>query len=214
MVFYNHDSNAIHAKPMKNRSGPELLKGYTTIHNLLSELGLAPKMHYLYNECPKVLQQFMTEKEERFQLVPLHLHRRNSVELAIQAFKNHFIAGLARVNKNFSIHLWCRLISHCLLTLNFLRPLRINPKLLAYAQLHSSFNFKRRPLAPPGTKIIIHNKPVIRGSWETRGYEGWYIGPASNHYCFHTVSGKTHTHTFLSYILSTPTSNNSSTHTH
>ena len=69
MVAYDHDSNTIHAEPMKNCSGPELLKGYMTIHNLLSERGLVPKMHYLYNECPTVLQQFMTEKDKRFQLV-------------------------------------------------------------------------------------------------------------------------------------------------
>ena len=68
---------------MKNCSGPELLKGYTTIHNLLSEHGLAPKMHFLDNGYPKVLQQFMTAKDERFQLVPPHLHRRNSAERAI-----------------------------------------------------------------------------------------------------------------------------------
>ena len=41
MVAYDHDSNTIHAKPMKNCSGPEILKGYITIHNLLSERGLA-----------------------------------------------------------------------------------------------------------------------------------------------------------------------------
>ena len=105
MVAYDHDSNTIQSKPMKNSSGPELLKGYTTIHNLLSERGLAPKMNYLDNECPKVLQQFMKEKEERFQLVPPHPHRRNSAERAIQTFKNHFIAGLASVNKNFPVHL-------------------------------------------------------------------------------------------------------------
>ena len=63
MVAYDHDSNTIHAEPMKNISGPELLKGYTTIHNLLSERGLAPKMHYMDNKCPNVLQQFMTAKE-------------------------------------------------------------------------------------------------------------------------------------------------------
>ena len=84
--------------PMKICSEKELLKVYTTIHNLISERGLAPKIHYLDNECPKVLQQFMTEKEERFQLVPPHLHRRILAERAIQTFKNHFIAGLASVN--------------------------------------------------------------------------------------------------------------------
>ena len=129
----------------------------------------------------------MTARDKRFQLVPPHLHRQNSVERAIQTFKNHFIAGLASVNKNSPVHLWCRLLPHCLLTLNLLRPSRINPKLYAYAQLHGAFEFNRKPFAPPGTKIIIHDKPAIRGSWETRGYEGWYIGPASNHYRCHTV---------------------------
>ena len=146
---------------MKNCSGPELLKGYSTIHNLLSERGLAPKMHYLNNEFPKVLQKFMTYKNERFQLMPPHLHQRNLAERAIQTFKNHFIAGLASVNKKFPVHLWCRLLPHCLLTLNLLRPSRINPKLSAYAQLHDAIKFNRTPLAPPGTKIIIHNKPAI-----------------------------------------------------
>ena len=62
MVACDYDSKKIHAEPMKNCSGQELLKGYTTIHTLLSERGIAPKMHYLDNDCPKVLQQFMTEK--------------------------------------------------------------------------------------------------------------------------------------------------------
>ena len=162
MGAYYHDSNTIHARPMKNCSGPELLKGCTTIHNLLSECELAPKMHYLGNEFPKVLQQLMTAKDERSQLVPPHLHRKNSAERAIQTFKDHFIAGLASVNKTFPVHLWCRLLPHCLLTFNLLRPSIINPKLSAYAQLHGAFDFNRTLLAPPGTKIIIHDKPAIR----------------------------------------------------
>ena len=89
MVAYDYDSNTIHAEPLKNCSGPELLKGYTTIHNLLSERGLAPKIHYLDNKFPKVLQKFMTEEDERFQLVPPHLRRRNSAERAIQTFTCH-----------------------------------------------------------------------------------------------------------------------------
>ena len=36
VVAYDYDLRMIHAKPMKNCSGPELLKGYKTIHNLLS----------------------------------------------------------------------------------------------------------------------------------------------------------------------------------
>ena len=116
-----------------------------------------------------------------------NLHRQNSAEHAIKTFKNHFIAGLASVNKYCPVHLWCRLLPHCLLTLNLLRPSRINPKLSAYAQLHGAFVFNRTSLAPPGTQIIIPDNPAIRGSWATCGYEGWYIGSASNHYRCHTV---------------------------
>ena len=108
-------------------------------------------------------------------------------ERAIQTFKNHFIVGLASVSKNFPVHLWCRLIPHCLLTFNLLCPSIINPKLSAYAQINSALDFKCTPLAPPGTKVIIHDKPSIRGSWSKRGYEGCYIGPALNHYRCHTV---------------------------
>ena len=172
---------------MENRSVPDLLKSYTAIHNLLSERGLAPQMHYLNNECPAVLQKFMTGKDERFQLVPPHLQRLDSAERAIQTFKNNFIAGLASVNTNLPVHIWCRLLPHCLLNLNLLRPSRINPKISAYAQLHDAFDFNCTPLAPPGTKIIIHNKSAIRGSWATGGYEGWYICPTFNHYRCHTV---------------------------
>ena len=187
MVAYYYDSNTIYAEPMKSRSGPELLKVKTTIHNLLLEGGLPPKIQYPDNKFPKVLGKFITEKDECLQLVPLHLYRRNSAERAIQTFKNHFIAGLASVNKNFPVRLWCRLLRHCLLTLNLLRPSIINSKVSTYAQLHSAFNFNRTLLAPPGTKIIIHDNSAIWGSWETRGYEGCYIGPALNNYRCHTV---------------------------
>ena len=38
------------------------------------------------------------------------------------------------------------------------------------------------PLAPHGTRDIAHLKPDARGSWELNGEQGWYIGPALDHY--------------------------------
>ena len=67
--------------------------------------------------------------------MPPHIHRRNSAERAIQTFKNHFIAGLASIDPNFPLSNWCRLLPQAELTLNLLRPSRLNPKLSAYAQL-------------------------------------------------------------------------------
>ena len=40
----------------------------------------------------------------------------------------------------------------------------------------------RHPLAPPGTKVIIHRKTSDRPSWAFHGQMGWYIGPATSHY--------------------------------
>ena len=40
----------------------------------------------------------------------------------------------------------------------------------------------RTPLAPPGTKVFLHEKPSQRLSWDSHGTEGWYLGPALEHY--------------------------------
>ena len=100
------------------------------------------------NECPNVLKTFMGEVNGKFQLVPPHIHHRNSSERAIQTFKEHFIFGLASTHKDFPLHLWCRLIPHASLTLNLLRKLRMNLKLFGYAQLHGEFNYNTFTMPP------------------------------------------------------------------
>ena len=56
------------------------------------------------------------------------------------------------------------------------------PHLSAYAELFGNFIFTKTPLAPPGTEIVFHNKPGHRASWAFHGQEGWYVGPAMDHY--------------------------------
>jgi hypothetical protein len=60
------------------------------------------------------------------------------------------------------LFLWDNLVKQANITLNLLRASCLNPKLSAYAQLHGSFDFNRTPLAPPGTKVVIHVKPDKR----------------------------------------------------
>ena len=69
-----------------------------------------------------------------------------------------------------------------MISLNLLRGSRINPKLSAYAQIHGAFDFNRTPLAPPGTKVLVHEKPDVRASWGAHAVDGWYVGPALSHY--------------------------------
>jgi hypothetical protein len=42
-------------------------------------------------------------------------------------------------------------------------------------------------MAPPGTRIIAHETPTRRKTWAPHGQDGWYIGPALEHYRCYTV---------------------------
>ena len=118
-------------------------------------------------------------------MVPPNIHRRNAAERAIRTFKAHFLSGLATCDPNFPISEWDRLLPQAEMTLNMLRTSRIHPKLSAYAYIAGPHDFNKNPLAPPGTKVIIHKKPGVRNTWGYHGKQGWYVGPAMNHYrCF------------------------------
>ena len=124
----------------------------------------------------------MKARNINYQLVTPHVHQRNAAERAIRTFKNHFVAGLATTNKRFPLHLWDRLLEQAEITLNLLRPARNNPAKSAYAIMNGEFDNNRMPLASPGTKVLVHEKPAVRGSWAPHGKEGWYVGPAIEHY--------------------------------
>jgi hypothetical protein len=124
----------------------------------------------------------MHEQEVDFQLVPPGMHRQNAAERGIRTFQNHFIAGLCSVNKDFPLHLWDKLLPQAKITLNLLRASCINPNVSAYAQLNGPFDFNRRPLGPPGCRVLAHDKPNKRTTWAPHGLDGWYVGPALDSY--------------------------------
>ena len=185
MIVYDVDANAILAEPMKNRTSAEFITAYKRIHALLVSRGLRPQLQKLNNECSAALKAFMHSEAIDFQLVPPHLHRRNAAERAIRTFKNHFIAGLCSTNPDFPLNLWDQLLPQAEITLNLLRRSRINPQLSAHVQIHGAFDFNRTPLGPPGTRVLVHEKPSVRQSWAPHAVDGWYLGPAMLHYrCF------------------------------
>ena len=53
----------------------------------------------------------------------------------------------------------------------------------AYAGLHGgALDFLRHPIAPAGTRVLIHDKPGVRSSWAPHGVPGYYLGPPLQHY--------------------------------
>ena len=91
------------------------------------------------------------------------------------------------------------------LTLNLLRNSRINPALSAWAYLFGNFDFNKSPFIPPGTKVILHSKPVHPKSLAFHGEQSWYVGPAMQHYrCLKVYIPKTHAERISDTIQLTP----------
>jgi hypothetical protein len=187
MVLYDYDSNAILAKPIKDRTAPELLKTFQFMEQELVAGGLKPKLTKVDNEASKLLKEYLYKQDITFQLVPPYSQRRNSAERAIRSFKDHLIAGLCSTDKYFPMHLWDRILPQAVITLNMLRTSRINPKLSADTHIFGQYDFNRAPMAPPGTRIIAHETPGRRKTLVPHGQDGWYIGPTLEHYRCYTV---------------------------
>ena len=90
-------------------------------------------------------------------------------------------AGLSTLHTDFPISEWDRLLPHAFLILNLLHPSNVNPCLSAYSYLFDSFDFNKTPIPFPGSKIVTHNKPAQRASWDLTGKLGFYISPALKH---------------------------------
>jgi hypothetical protein len=122
-----------------------------------------------------------------YQLVLPHCHRRNAAERAIRTFKEHFVAGLSSVDLTFPLHLWDILLPQAEITLNLLRTSRLHPQLSAAAHFHGLVDYNKTSFAPPGCKIIAHEKPGKRRTWEPHGQHGYSLGPAMHHYRYQNV---------------------------
>jgi hypothetical protein len=97
-------------------------------------------------------------------------------------FNEHFVAGLSSVDPSFPMHLWDRLLPQAEITLNLLRTSRLHPQLSVAAHYHGLVDYNKTAFAPPGCKIIAHEKPDKRRIWDPHGQHGYPLGPAMHHY--------------------------------
>ena len=115
-------------------------------------------------------------------MIEHHQHCANTAENTIQTFKNHFVAGICTVDKKFPMQLWCNLLSQAEITFNLLQQVRCNTKISTYAVLEGEFNYNKTIISPPGTKALVFKHTTNRKSWAPHTKNGWYVGPALNHY--------------------------------
>jgi hypothetical protein len=159
-----------------------MVTAFTEVVTTLKTGGYCPALNVMDNECSAAVEKYIRSEQINIQLIPPHNHRVNAAERAIATFKEHFIAALATVDIHCPLQLWDEFLPQVELTLNMLRFSRRNPNRSANQEVYGSFDFNKTPLAPLGTRALIYDDPASRASWAPHATDGYYVGPASNHY--------------------------------
>ena len=193
-ILLSYYRGAIHTEPLPDRSGPSLIKAYTNTFAYYHQHHHVPKFQRLDNETSKSLEVFLrTVAHVTIQYVPPNNKRTNKAERMIRAWKNHFISALHTVDPRFPSQLWDELLPQADDTYNMLHPWAPSPHLSAYEGFHNKkYDFASHPIAPVGTHVVIHETPDQRQSWAAHGLDGFYLGPALDHYrCYRVFANST-----------------------
>jgi len=192
MIMLSADANYIHVQPMKSRRSDAEVNAQAAGTMFFKSKGFTPHFMRLDNETSAALEQYFKDQSIKAEYVAPHQHRANKAERAIRTFKNHFIAILSATDPDFPMADWDLLLPQAEMTINMLRGSKVNPFISAYQQLHGQYDFEHNPIAPPGIKVLIHEKPQQRETWAPHGVEGWYIGPAMQHHrCYNVLTKAT-----------------------
>ena len=187
IIFYNEDTNYIHVETTTSRGGPQLLSALQRAVTFFNERGVAVKLIRMDNECAQLTKDWVHKEHMSLELTPVAVHRTNKAERAIQTWKDHFIATLATTDPDCPVFLWEDFIEQTELTLNSMRASKTHPLLSAWEALCGKFDIMATPIAPLGTKVLVHDTPENRGTWQVHGSSGFYIGRALLHYRCHNV---------------------------
>ena len=186
-VFYSEDCDFIHVETSKSRSAQDLLAAAQRAYKFFADRGAAPTIIRMDNECSQLMKDWIGRLTMTLELTPVAQHRTNKAEREIRVWKNHFIATLAGIDPECPLSLWEELIGQAELTLNLMRASPTNPSISAWEHLCGHFDINATPIAPLGTKVMVHDTPEKRGSWQAHGQVGFYVGRALNHYRCYTV---------------------------
>jgi hypothetical protein len=123
--IYNLNAILVHAMPSKNNAA--MIVAFSDIFSTLAAHGYVPNLNVMDNECSKAVEAHIGANKMNIHLVPPHNHPVNAAECAIATFKEHFIVGLATVDKNCPLQLWDESLPQIKLTLNLLCFLNATP---------------------------------------------------------------------------------------
>ena len=174
----------VHMEPMANRKSASYARAFEATYAFFhSAHGSTPTLQRLDNETSGELEATLRKLHTTVTYVPPGSHRRNKAERALRHAKNHIVATLCGAHKDCPSALWSKALPQAELTLNHLRRWATDASKSAWHGLHgNTYDWRAHPIAPFGTRVLIHDKPDKRASWAPHGSEGFYLGPARDHY--------------------------------
>lgn len=84
IIIYHPDTNGILVQEIKNRQAWTTVDGWEILNIRFLKAGLQPTTWTMDNECSTDFKAALFKNNITFQLVPLHNHRANATERAIQ----------------------------------------------------------------------------------------------------------------------------------
>ena len=141
-----------------------MITAFTKILATLAACGYKPTLNVTDNECSKSVEAYTKSNKMDIHLVPPHNHQVNAAERAIAIFKEHFIVGLATVDRNCPLQVWYEFLHQVKLTLNLLRFSCRDPSKSANVEVHGPYDFNKTPIVPIGTKGLVCNNPAVHAS--------------------------------------------------
>ena len=182
-IAYDYDTNYIFAIPIKNVTDEAIIEAFKEVFQGLKNKGHKPTFNFTDNQATNPIKAILKTEDCDWKFVEPTNHRVNAAEQAIQTFKTHLISGLCSTDVEWPFQLWNTMTEQSVITCNTLRTSRINPKKLAYHQLHGrTYDLNRFPLTPLGTRAVLYLDPENRSSWGARCIDAWYCGPSNDHY--------------------------------
>ena len=101
--MYVYNCNTILTTAINNIGDKDMIQDFTDLTEDLKSCGIKPGFHLMDNEASTALNITMNNMNINYQLVPPSNHKSNNAERAIQTFKNHFVAGLFILYKDFNL---------------------------------------------------------------------------------------------------------------
>jgi hypothetical protein len=192
LVLTDAASGFIHLEPVAGRKAGSLTKAFRAGVTWFKDNGIDLAFLRLDNEVSNEMRQAAKGYQLELEVCPPGNHRANAAERHIRTVKDHLVSVLAATDESFPPNAWDLLLQQVELSINLLRPCRSDQSISAWQRVCGPWDFRARPIAPMGTPVLVFESREERKSWDPHGKEGWYLGPAKEHYrCYRVLVQET-----------------------